>query len=228
MLLILTIILNCAAQPCNIPVFEASSILPELTCIIQCPVLDVSLTSKLILSFLAPILASEQYLALSLSLDEAKDLSTTLSKAVMTPDLNADGHSINELLCFLINFTKQIGVTVESMGQQKQRQSNFHTQYSRHKDVSTHNIKMLISLGLLGSLEKLVTIETIDSTVLEQCLHLLWNIVHEEAMLPVISSAINKILNTPQVKAGTKTDLILCIQWLLGGADKLGNLTSQV
>ena len=227
LLLILTIILNCATQPCNIPVFETANILTELTEIVQCQVLDISITSKIILSFLTPILTNEQCLCLSLAPDEAEYLVTTLSKAVLSPDLREDGHSVKELLHFLINFTTRLGADIENIGsgQQKQKYSNFHAQYKRQKDVSTKNTEMLINLGLVDSLEKLVVLETIDSPVMEEALQLIWNLVHEEAALPVISSAVSKILSTPHVEAGANT-LMQCIQWLLGGADKSGNLTS--
>jgi len=206
-------------------VFETANILPELTKIVQCPIQDVSITSKIILSFLTPILTNEQCLCLSLSSDEAAYLFTTFSKALQSPDLRAEGHSVKELLTFLINFTTQFGTIVESVGsgQQKQKYSIFYAEYRKRKNVSSKNIKMLIDLGLIESLGKLVALETIESPLMEQALQLLWNIAHEEATLPVISSAVSKILSIPHVEASTNT-LMQCIQWLLGRADQSGNI----
>jgi len=221
-LLILTIILNCATQPCNIPVFETANILTELTEIVHCPIQEVSITSKMIMSFFIPILTNEQCPYLSLSQEEATYLLTTLSEAILSPDLRADGHSVKELLNFLINFTTQLGTIVESKDsvQHKQKYSIFYVGYKRRKNVSSKNIEMLINLGLIESLGNL---KTMESSVMEQVLHLLWNIVHEEASVPMISSAVSKILRIPCVEASANS-LVQCIQWFLGGADQSGNI----
>lgn len=224
--MILTIILNCASEPANIPVFEAARVPETIIKFAYHPVLDVAILSKMILSFLLPILTNEEYAMLKLSHDEAGHLVLDFSKAVASSDLRTDDHSAIELLAFFLNFTKQLGTSSlqGSDGQQEKKESNFQINFKQRMKVSVSNIQMLVNLGIVKSLESLMTRgATVDSILIEKSLRLLWNLLHDETTMKLISPSVSAILAGIHFEVNTCVkSLILCIQWLMGNASTSG------
>ena len=225
--MLLTIILNCANEPSNYPVFEASHVPDTLMKFTHHPALEVAILGKMILSFLLPILTSEQYSVLQLTQDESEHLIIELSKSVASSDLKADDHSVEELLTFLLNFTKQITTVSlqENDDQQERKESNFLINFKQRIIVSTNNIQSLTNLGIAKSLETLMTMgAAFNSVVIEKSLHLLWNLIHNEAVMELLSSLVSTLLANINFEVSTSAkSLILCIQWLLGCVKKSGN-----
>ena len=224
--MILTILLNCANEPVNLPMFEAAGVPEIIIEFAHHPMLDVAITSKMILSFLVPILTNEQYAILKLTNDEAEHLVSAFSKAVASPDLRTDEHSAVELLTFFLNFTKQAGTSLlqGNNGKQERKDSNFLSNFKQRIKVSASNIQMLVNFGIMKSLESL-TIKgtTVDSVITEKSLHLLWNILHDEATMKLISSSVLAILASIHFEVNTCIEsLILCIKWLTGNTNKSG------
>ena len=225
--MLLTIILNCANEPSNYPVFEASHIPDTIIKFTHHPSLEVAILGKMILSFLLPILTNEQYFVLQLTQDESEYLVTELSKSVASSDLKADGHSAIEVLTFLLNFTKQITTVSlqENDGQPERKESNFRINFKQRIKVFTNNIQVLTNLGIVKSLESLMAMgAAVDSVIIEKSLHLLWSLIHNETVMKLLSPSVSAMLANIhfEVSASAKS-LILCIQWLLGCVKKSGN-----
>lgn len=221
--MILTIILNCANESANLPMFDVACVSETIIKSVHHPVLDVVILSKITLSFLIPILTNEQYAVLTLTHNEAEHLVLEFSKAVASSDLRTDDHSAIELLMFFLNFTKQFGLQVNN-SQQGGKASNFLTDFKQRIKVSTSNIQLLVNLGILKSVESLmIKGATVDSILIEKSLHLLWNLIHDEATMKFISPSISAILDSVHFELSTcAKSLVLCIQWSIGGASKSG------
>lgn len=225
--MILTIILNCANEPSNLPMFEAAHIPETIIKFAHHPVLDVAILSKMTLSFLIPALTNEQYAMLKLTNDEAGHLVLELSRAVAAPDLKTEDHSLVELLTFFLNFTKQFGTVPlqENAGQQERKDSTFLVNFKQRVKVSESNIQIFVNLGTVKSLESLlIKGSTVDSIAIEKCLHLLWNLLHDEATMKLISTSVSAILDGINFEISTcAKSLVLCVQWLIGNVSKSGN-----
>lgn len=221
--MILTILLNCANEPVNLPMFEAAGVPEIIISFAHHPMLDVAIISKMTLSFLVPILTNEQYAILKLTNDEAEHLVLAFSKAVASPNLRTDEHSAVELLTFFLNFTKQAGTSL-LQGNDGKQESNFLMNFKQRIKVSASNIQMLVNFGIMKSLESLmIRGATVDSVIIEKSLHLLWNILHDETMVKLISPSVLAILSSIHFEVNTCAEsLILCIKWLTGNANKSG------
>jgi len=223
--MILTIVLNCANEPVNVPVFEAAHVPETLVKYVQHPILDVVILSKLTLGFLIPILTNEQCALLKLTHAEAEHLVLDFSKSIDSSDLRTDNHSVVEHLTFFLNFTKQFGAVVlqDDDSQQKRKDSNFLINYKQRMDISASNIHILVNLNIVKFLDMLITTATVDSIVIEKSFQLLWNFLHDEAIVKLISSLVSGILASVHFEASAHSkSLILCIQCLLGDANKSG------
>ena len=225
--MILTILLNCANEPMNLPTFEAAGVPEVIIKFAHLPVLDVVIISKMIVSFLVPILTTEQYAILKLSNDEAEYLMSNFSQSVASSDFRTDEHSTTELLAFFLNFTKQTGTSLlqGDENQQERKVSNFLMNFKQRMKVSASNIHMLVNLGIMKALESLmIRGATVDPVIIEKSLHLLWNILHDEVTMKSISPSVSAILASihfEEVNTCAES-LILCINWLTGNANKSG------
>ena len=206
--------------------FEASRIPETMITFAHHPTLEVAILGKIILSFLIPALTNEQYTALKLTQDEGAHFVSEFSEAVASSDSRTDDHSMVELLTFLLNFTKHIDTVSlqENDGQQVRKDSSFLANFKQKIKVSASNIQTLVNLGILKSLESLIVKgATIDSITLEMSLHLLWNLLHDEATMKSISPLVSTLLASIHFEVSTSAkSLILCIQWLLGNVSKSG------
>ena len=223
--MILTVILNCASEPANLPVFEAANTSDTLIKFVQHPILEVAILGKLALSFLIPTLTNEQYALLKLTHDEAEHLVAEISKAACSSDLRTDDHSVVELLTFLLNFTKQSGTVVlqGNDDQQKRKVSSFFMTFKQRINVSESNTQKLVDLGIMKILESLIN--KAAANVTEKSLELVWNLLHDDTTMKLISPLVSNILANIHFEASTcAKSLILCIQWLIGGANKSGKI----
>ena len=134
-----------------------------------------------------------QLQALKLSDKEAEYCSTTLSQAVDSPNLSADGFAVHELLNILINLTSSYSavkrfILIQSGGGKGQRKpgelSSFDQQMLKAADELERNSGMLVHHGLLKVIEKLQTFEQFGVSVSR----LLWNLLHSDAVKAVVKS----------------------------------------
>ena len=224
--MLLTIMLNCASEPANLPVFEASHVPETIITFAHHPTLEVAILSKIILSFLVPTLTNEQYAIVKLTQEEGSHLVSELSEAVTSSDARTDDHSLVELLTFLLNFTKLTDTISlqENSGQKERKDSSFLINFKQRFKVFTSNIQMLVNLDIMKILESLIIKgATIDSITMEMCLRLLWNLLHDEATVKLISSLASTVLASIHFEVSDSAkSLILCIQWLLGEVSKSG------
>ena len=229
--MLLTIMLNCASEAANLPVFEASHVPGTMITFAHHPTLEVAILGKIILSFLVPILTNEQYAIVKLTQEEGSHLISELSETVTSSDAQTDDHSLLESLTFLLNFTKPIGAISlqENSGQQERKGSNFLINFKQRLKVSASNIQTLVSLGIIKILESLIVKgATIGSITIEMCLRLLWNLLHDEATVKLISPLVSTVLASIHFEVSNSAkSLILCIQWLLGNVIKSGELLLQ-
>ena len=131
--------------------------------------------------------------ALELSDKEAEYCNTTLSQAVDSPNLTADGFAVHELLNVLVNLTRSYTAvkrfimiqSAEGKGQRKPGEvSSFDQQMLKTADDLERNSKMLVHHGLLRVIETLQTLERFDVAVSR----LLWNLLHSDAVKAVVKS----------------------------------------
>ena len=226
--MILTVILNCANEPSNLPVFEASDAAERIIPYLQCPIFDIAFLGKMILSYLTSHLTNEQFLYLELEAEEAEYLVSLFSKAVEAPDFRAEGNSITEILKFLINFSRLYGEEIEEDVDDKQlkkKMSNFKSNYRKRKGVSHNNIQMITVVGILSPLETLLALPNIDPSVMVQTLQLLWNLIHLDSFVKAMSSSLRETITCLQCPPDPEIQsLVLCIRWLLGDLDKEGKI----
>lgn len=229
--MLLTIMLNCASERANLPVFEAAHVPDTIITFAHHPTLEVAILSKIILSFLVPTLTDEQYAIVKLTQEEGSYLISELSEAVTSSDARTDDHSLVELLTFLLNFTNPIDTISlqESGGQQERKNSSFLINFKLRLKVSASNIQTLVNLGVMKILESLIVKgATIDSITVEMCLRLLWNLLHDKATVKLISPLVSTVLASIHFEVSNSArSLILCIQWLLGEVSKSGELLLQ-
>ena len=227
----LTVILNCVNEPSSLPVFEACNAAECIIPYLQCPIFDIAILGKIILSFLTSHLTNEQFLYLALEIEEAEYLVSTFSEAVEAPDLRAERNSITEILQYLINFSRLHGEEVreDDDKQLKRKTSNFKSDYVKRKDVSHNNIQTIAVLGIFSSLETLLGLPNIEHSVMAQALHLLWNLLHVDSLARALPSSLREIvLGLKPPPDSEVQSLVLCVWWVLGYLDKEGKVDLSV
>lgn len=228
-ILILTIILNCAKESSTLQIFEAANAAQIILPYVECPIFNISILGKIVLGFLKSHLKNDQFMYLELDPEETTYLVTLFSEAVESPSLRAEGNSIDEILQFLINFTQPCGKSTEEMKKQDEshskKASQFSLEYRKQMELSYNNIQVAVTFGILSSIEKLLNRKGLGPQQTDKCLHLLWNLLHLNSIVNDLSSSFRESLhNLPdRISASPDTKaLILCIQWLLGEIDKNG------
>ena len=207
--------------------FEACNAAERIIPYIECPLFDISILGKMILSFLRPHLTNEQFHFLELKAEEAEYLVSLFSKAVEAPDLRAEGNSIAEVLTFLINFSRQCGQDVEDqidMQPSKKEVSSFKANYDKRKCVLQNNVQIIAVYGILIPLETLLALPNNDPLVMAQALQLLWNLLHLDSIVKAFPSSLKEVVQhlQPSPDSGAQS-LVLCVRWLLSDLDKKGN-----
>ena len=101
----LTVFLNFAYDASNLPTFERGEIVPLLLKLARCPHFEVSFLSRIILSLVAPLLACDELLSLKLDTFEAEFIASAFEYALDSPDHEAEGYTLAELLHIATSFT---------------------------------------------------------------------------------------------------------------------------
>lgn len=189
------------------------------------------MSGKMILSFLTPCLTNEEFLLLELEPQETEHLISMFSEALSSPDMRAEGTSMEEVLKFLINFTKPLaedqGKHDDQIKEKASKTSVFQINYAKRKQVLQNNVKSCVNVGILTCIESLLVITTVDSgsVVMEYALQLLWNLLHLEYTINMISTSLREVLNTLQSSSSSAVkSLVICAQLLLKGLDNCGKI----
>lgn len=229
-MLTMTVILNCARFPSTLQVFEAANAARIITSYVRCPIFNISILGKVILSFLRPHLTSEEFVFLELDSEEATYLVTTFSDAVASPCLRSEGSSVEELLQFLVNFTRPSGKDlVDNKSEKGCTPSQFSLDYSKRKELTHRNIQSIVALQILPPIEKLLSRSgDVCSLAIEKCLHLTWNLLHSNSAVEVFPPSLREHLPSLISTCPAAESLVLCIQWLLGVVNKNGELHACV
>lgn len=225
------VILNCAKNDSILQAFEAANAVEIIISYIKCPIFDICILGKIILSLFKPYhLRHEQFVYLELDSEEAAYLVTLFSDAIESPLFSSEGYSLDEILQFLVNFTRPCSIKVEeeehlevSEEVKKAAQpSQFSLDYAESlKKLSFNNIELVIKSGILSPIEKFLGKNEANLLTIESCLHLLCNVLHLNVALQVLSSLHGNLVNILQ-QSSACSEAVLCVQWLLGNVDKNG------
>ncbi len=223
---VLMILLNCAKYPPNLPVYEAADAAETIISYVECPIFHISFLGKMVLGFLKPHLANEQFEYLALDEEVSPYLVELFSDAVKSPDMTAEGNSLEEILQFLVNFTQpswnntnERQVT-DPKSKKNAKPSQFSLIYKKRKDLIGSNIQKVVENGILPHMEELLLKSNLCPLVIESCLLLAWNLLHSESAMTEISRECLRGLPGLSSGSATANSLIMCIQWLLGDIDK--------
>lgn len=226
---VLTVLLNCAKNPSTLQAFEAANAVEIIVSYIKCPIFNICIIGKIILSLLKPHhLAHEQLVHLELDPEEATYLVTLFSDAIQSPSLNSEGYSLDEILQFLINFTRpsvrDVGeecLTINEKEKKQAKPSQFSIDYNdKLKKLSSNNIELLFKSGILPLIEKFLCQNEANMQI-ENCLHLVYNLFHLNAAVKVLSPSEN-FLGILQKLTSIYPEAVLYVQWLLGNVNKKG------
>lgn len=174
-------------------------------------------------------LAHEQLVHLELDSEEATYLVTLFSDAVQSPSLNSEGYSLDEVLQFLINFTRpcvrdagEECLTMNEKGKKEARPSQFSIDYTDNlKKLSSNNIELLFKSEILPLIEKFLGQNEANMQTIVNCLHLVYNLFHLNAAVKVLSLSEN-FLSLLQKLTSICPEAVLYVQWLLGNVNKKG------
>lgn len=187
------------------------------------------MSGKMILSFLTPCLTNEEFLLLELEPQETEHLISMFSEALSSPDMRAEGNSMEEVLKFLINFTKPLAEDQRKDDVQSKEKglktSVFQINYAKRMRVFRNNVQSCVNVGILTCIESLLVITTIDSNsaIMEYALQLLWNLLHLQSTINAISTSLREVLSTLQSSSSSAVkSLVICVQLLLNGLDNCG------
>ena len=168
LLQILCTLLNFAYDTANLPMFDSCNITPLLLTFARCPHFESALLSRIVLSFLTPLLNYEQLPALKLDKVETAYFASTLQQAMHSSDQEAEGYSILELLKIITCFTNscyglplsfkdckhrtkshnQAEVTTETCGMSN-KVSRHQCELMKYSKMIEENISLLLELSLI-------------------------------------------------------------------------------
>ena len=199
----LTVFLNFAYDTNNMPMFESGEIVPILLKFARCPQFEVSFLSRIILSFVAPLLTCSELASLNLNEFEANYIASAIQNALNSPDREAEGYTLTELLQIASSFTNYSSdkVPAADWSGMLQKDDNDHIQqeatgefklkaadsYRENHDVipeCTKEVKdsmeenkvLLMETSLCSSIEKLLCVP--DEVIQTATIKLLWNLLH--------------------------------------------------
>lgn len=231
----LMIILNCAKDRTTLQVYEATNAAETIISYVECPIFNISILSKIVLGFLKSHLTNEQFKYLELDEEETTYFVMLFRDALKSPDLRAEGNSLEEILQFLVNFTQPyLSYSDEQLVESTKSKSNtkpsqFRLNSMQRKHCSSNNIQMAVKLGILSPIEELLQKSDLSPLVLENCLQFVWNILHLNSTTKDLSSSFQECLGnsiSACSKGSAADSLLFCIQWLLGNVDKSCKLTA--
>ena len=184
---LLCTLLNFAYDATNLPLFDSCNIVLLLLTFARCPHFESALLSRIILSFLTPLLTNEQWLALKLDDVETRYFVSTLQKAIVSSDQEAEGYSILDLLKIITCFTnschglplsvKECNPLPAEISSEKPKEvSMIQCDLEEHSKMMEENISLLIKEDILFTLEQLIQIA--DENQIAAVALLLWNLLH--------------------------------------------------
>ena len=186
---ILCTILNFAYDATNLPMFDSCNIVQLLLTFARCPHFESALLSRIILSFLTPLLANEEWLALKLDDVETRYFISTLQKAIVSSDQEAEGYSVLELLkiisCFTnsccglpLGFKEHISYNQSQAltSEESNKISSLQYELIEHSKMMEENVSLLIEADILFTLEQLI--QTASEELIAAVALLLWNLLH--------------------------------------------------
>ena len=237
----LTVFLNFAYDTNNMPMFESGEIVPILLKFARCPHFEVSFLSRIILSFVGPLLTCSELASLKLNEFEANYIASAIQNAVKSPDHEAEGYTITELLQIASSFSNyssdkvpgavwsgmlqkddNVHVQQEATGANKTDSSRKNhdviSEYTKElKDTMEENKVLLMETNLCSSIEKLLCVP--DEVIQTATIKLLWNLLHYPSIQQqVLLSCPFIIHSVKQIQQHSTTQLKLqasCILKLL-------------
>ena len=213
----ITILLNCAKDSSCLPVLESADAAQQMLPFIECPIFDVAVLAKIALSFHRVHLTNEQFFYLRLDQEETEHLVSLFANALESLDGRADGNSLEEVMLFLINFTKPEEGRFEDPHEKRPKKSSaFSTLFKNRNSVVQSNIQMSAAFGIFQLIENLLSTQA-EENILELCLRLLWNMLQFTDDLP--SSLQASISALTSVNSKSAASLVVCIQCLLKNLD---------
>lgn len=223
--------------------FDSCNITPLLLTFARCPHFESALLSRIVLSFLTPLLNYEQLPALKLDKVETAYFASTLQQAMHSSDQEAEGYSILELLKIITCFTNscyglplsfkdckhrtkshnQAEVTTETCGMSN-KVSRHQCELMKYSKMIEENISLLLEADILSILEQLIQVADEESRTAVAIV--LWNLLHytpvKQHILMEHSSIVSSLHALLKSSQSSTQQAVLCALILLGSIEEGG------